>query len=89
MVWLKTGLTAVGPVSSNFTCESTHATYFAPSHDSVLTKEQSSTDATGAIVGLVMGLLMGLLAVLLVILFILWKKHQKVTTELPQLEHRL
>ncbi|PFX24468.1 hypothetical protein AWC38_SpisGene10933 [Stylophora pistillata] len=89
MVWLKTGLKAVGPVSSNFTCESTHATYFAPSHDSVLTKEQSSTDATGAIVGLVMGLLMGLLAVLLVILFILWKKHQKVTTELPQLEHRL
>lgn len=37
-VWVKTGLNAIGLVSSEFTCESTHATYFAPSHESVVTK---------------------------------------------------
>lgn len=88
-VWVKTGLKAIGLVSSEFTCESTHATYFAPSHDSVVTKEQSSTDLTRGIVGLVMGFLMGIVAVLLVLLFIWWKRKQKVTTELLQLDHRL
>ena len=51
--------------------------------------EQSSTDLTRGIVGLVMGFLMGIVAVLLVLLFIWWKRKQKVTTELPQLDHRL
>lgn len=51
--------------------------------------EQSSTDLTRGIVGLVMGFLMGIVAVLLVLLFIWWKRKQKVTTELLQLDHRL
>ena len=36
-IWVKTGLKAIGPAGNLLICESTHATFFAPSHDSIHT----------------------------------------------------
>ena len=41
-IWVKTGLTAVGPTGDTLICTSTHATFFAPSYEPSDTVEGKS-----------------------------------------------
>lgn len=38
-IWVKTGLTAIGPDGDKLVCASSHATFFAPSYDTSETVE--------------------------------------------------
>ena len=42
-IWVRTGLNAVTPAGDTLVCESTHATFFAPSHESSTVVEGGST----------------------------------------------
>lgn len=44
--WVSTGLTARGPVNRKLTCESTHATFFAPSQDTKANETTAASNAT-------------------------------------------
>ena len=46
--WVEDGLNAVGPVDGKLTCESTHATFFAPSQDGKNASTNITTTATPA-----------------------------------------
>lgn len=88
-VWVKTGLTAVDNGDNTLVCESSHATFFAPSHDVVnnastaapttpaveaTPTEKDEKDMTGAIVGGVIG---GLVLILVVVLGVWYCTTQK------------
>ncbi|XP_078368615.1 uncharacterized protein LOC144652478 isoform X3 [Oculina patagonica] len=83
-IWVKTGLTAIGPDGDKLVCASSHATFFAPSYDTSETVEgKTSHDYTPAIVGTVLGFLFGILAVLLIFGILWWRKRQKIKGEYP------
>jgi len=85
-VWVSIGMTAVGPENGTLICESTHATFFAPSQDktnatttaspatTVGAKPAEEKDYTGAIVGGVIG---GIVLIVLVIVGVWWCSKKK------------
>ena len=53
-VWVQSGLTAVDNGNNTLVCESTHATFFAPSHDAVKNASAAPTTTVEGIDSLIL-----------------------------------